>query len=192
MTIEDSLITAALTVGGGVVVYVAGRVIERAFTDPVNAQADAITELIKTLEFYRYVYANADHWFNDAYKADIQEMVQAFRTVAAVLTARNRTLPWYGLLHILGLVPRRARVLLAVAGLQMIIAFVTDRRYSGALVTKEGREKLGDATESIAKMVKGHLNMGDRTIERDLRQYIYELPSEHLEAVIRMYRERKE
>ena len=66
MDIGASIITAALTVGGGVFVYVAGRIIERAFIEPVNAQADAITDLVKTLEFYQDLYANPDRWLADA------------------------------------------------------------------------------------------------------------------------------
>lgn len=49
----DSVITASLTVLGGVIVYMAGRVIEQALIVPVNEQSAAITEALEAIEFYR-------------------------------------------------------------------------------------------------------------------------------------------
>ena len=83
-----NIITAVLTVLGGVFVYVAGQIIAKFFIDPYQEYRKTVGEIAHALVYYGHVSANTKKELQD-------EASTAFRDKAALLRARAYEIPLY-------------------------------------------------------------------------------------------------
>jgi len=83
-----ALITAVLTIIGGVIIYVTGQIISKFFIDPYHEYRKTVGEIVSTLVYYANVSART--------KEDRQhEASSAFRQKAARLLASTEQIPLY-------------------------------------------------------------------------------------------------
>lgn len=114
------LLQAAITVFAGVLVYIVGKIIERAFLEPLNEQRRLITDIAASLVLYGNLYTNVETDITklpDAARQALIDAQQTMRRQAAQLDAHNRTIPWYRCWSFLRLAPPRDKVLRAASDL---------------------------------------------------------------------------
>jgi hypothetical protein len=126
------VLTAVLTITGGVVVFALSQLIQRFFLEPVHEQAKAIGEVLFGLMYYASRYASPGSGKLD----DLSAVSDAIRRSASQLYATTNAIRWYRLFDKLRLVPIRQNVDEAVGDLI---------RLSNSIHTGNGRENRADA-----------------------------------------------
>ena len=102
------ILTACITISGGIIVYVIGRLLVVLFVEPVHRLRSLIGEIADSLFFYAPVYSNPSGVINYQGKAD--EATEIFRLQASQLMAGAYAIPWYPLWSFLRLVVIKKRV----------------------------------------------------------------------------------
>jgi hypothetical protein len=120
--------TAALTIIGGVLVYVLGKIIERAFIEPLNDYRRLVMEIAGALAMHASFWADTSatetlassfrlYGEQEPYGVELSKAVSEasrdLRAKAAQLGAYALTIPWYRLWSLLRFVPKRGDLLLA-------------------------------------------------------------------------------
>lgn len=82
------IITAVLTILGGVIVYVSGQIVSKFFIEPYQEYRKTVGEIAHALVYYANVSANIKNELQD-------EASTAFRDKAALLRARAYEIPFY-------------------------------------------------------------------------------------------------
>jgi hypothetical protein len=96
--------TAAITILGGVTIYVVGQIITKLYIEPVHELRMQIGRVADTLLYFAHVYYNVNS--DDVPLAARREMSLALRRSAAELAARSEAVMW----HPPGIVPSRRAV----------------------------------------------------------------------------------
>src|SRR5260221_5495806 len=124
--------TAALTIIGGVFVYVLGKIIERAFIEPINDYRRLVMAIAAALAMYanqwgdtsvREVISSSFLLFGEQepygveLSKSVSEASRDLRAKATQLGAYALTIPWFRLWSLLHFVPKRGDVLLASSAL---------------------------------------------------------------------------
>ncbi len=102
----------ALTALAGIVVFVIGQIIVKSLIEPIQEQRKIIGEIAHALKYYKNYDSNVTT------HERIQEGMFKFRSLASDLDRSLVTIPFYRLLSVLNLVPKRNRVV--AAGMQLI------------------------------------------------------------------------
>jgi hypothetical protein len=100
--LQKTILTSALTVGGGVIVFVAGSVLTRFFIEPLQDWRRFKGELADALAFHANVYTYPPASNEEEWKA----ASIALRQKASQLLGRVNAIPCYSVLSRLRLVPR--------------------------------------------------------------------------------------
>ena len=100
--LQKTVLTSALTVAGGVIVFVAGNLLTRLFIEPLRDWRTFKGELADALAFHANIYtyppaSNDDEW---------RVASSALRQKASQLLGRVNAIPCYRLLSAFRLVPR--------------------------------------------------------------------------------------
>ncbi len=117
--------TAALTIIGSVLVYVLGKIIERAFIEPLNDYRRLVMAIAGALAMHANYWGDTsatetlssygtrdEPWRVELSKA-VSEASRDLRAKATQLGAYALTIPWYRLWSLLRFVPKRGDLLLA-------------------------------------------------------------------------------
>jgi hypothetical protein len=102
------ILTACITIGGGIIVYVVGRLLVALFVEPIHRLHSFIGEIADSLAYYADVYSNPSGVINYQGKAD--DATEVFRRQATQLRARLYAIRWYWLALSLGLVRRKNKI----------------------------------------------------------------------------------
>jgi hypothetical protein len=100
------ILTAGLTILGGVFVYTRGQIISKFFIEPIHDQSRCIGEISDSLIFYANQYSNPGTGKLD----DMDKASRVLRQQASLLIARTHIIRWYSLFEFLKLVPKRSAV----------------------------------------------------------------------------------
>jgi hypothetical protein len=103
------LLTAAVTVVGGVTVFTIGQVFAKFFIEPLHEQRKLIGTIADSLIYYA-------HHFSDSQErpfAEVRDASDCFRRHASTLMARTVAIPWYRLWALLRLVRPFADIIAA-------------------------------------------------------------------------------
>jgi len=92
------VLTSALTIVGGVVVFTCGQLIERFSIEPVHELVRLVGEVGDSLTFYANVYANPGSGSREA----MDEASRVLRQQASQLRARAQVVRGYGLWRAIG------------------------------------------------------------------------------------------
>lgn len=107
------VLTASITIVGGVIVYVLGRLFVALFVEPIHRLRSLVGEIADSLVFYAPVYGNPG-----VIKKEVaDEAGETLRRQASQLRARVYSIPWYSLWVVMGLVRERTKILEASAEL---------------------------------------------------------------------------
>ncbi len=116
----SSLVTAALTAFFGVLVFVFGQLTQRFMLEPILEQRKIIGQIAYSLLFHANVM-DVSRFEREGQKlVQVQEPLDAVRTLrdlAGKLRATLWTIPCYGLLANLRVVPKRKAIMAASSGL---------------------------------------------------------------------------
>lgn len=96
------IFTSALTVLGGVLIYVIGQIISKFFIERIYNQADIISEINDSLIFFANIYSNPGFSAKD--KAN--EASKRLRQLATLLRSKTYMIPWYGFFEKIKIVPK--------------------------------------------------------------------------------------
>lgn len=103
------LLTSSLTVVGGVLIFVVGRVIERFLIEPVHEQSRVIGEIADSLIFYANLYCNPGLGKPE----EMDEASKVLRQHASRLMARTHAIRSYWLMQRLKITPEHKDILKA-------------------------------------------------------------------------------
>jgi hypothetical protein len=92
-------LTSALTITGGVIIYVFGQVVSRFLIDAIHEQKKVITEINDVLIFY----ANQFYLY-EKYDPKAEEIANKIRSLATRLRAKTKFISWYNVFEKIGLV----------------------------------------------------------------------------------------
>ena len=100
------VLTSCLTIAGGVIVFVLGKLAEKFIIEPIHELWGLRGEIDHSLSFFGYIYSNV------VLRKDefVVEAERAFREQACRLRARAAAIPCYWLFHSLGWIPSKADV----------------------------------------------------------------------------------
>jgi hypothetical protein len=109
----SSLVTACFTATGGVLILVLGQIALRFFVEPIHKQAEIIGEIADSLTYYANIGSpiSPNEEMRQEELSEVKEAIKNTRRQASQLRATAWTIKWYGLWHLLGLVPSRQDVL---------------------------------------------------------------------------------
>jgi hypothetical protein len=138
------LLTAILTIIGGVIVFSLGQLVQRFLLEPAQEQAKAISEVCFRLIHYASWYANPGLRSTDDQNKQAQAAAKAIRECASRLQATTDVIYWYPLLCSIGVVPIRANVEEAIGNLI---------RISNSMDTGNGRVNSQDADKVYQLLV---------------------------------------
>ncbi len=110
--LDKILVTWALTLLSGIILLVIGQIITRAIIEAVHDQRKAIGEIADVLIYYGNVWANPGVDSPEE-KTDYDKAQEAIRQKASLLRVRTYSIPKYGCLAGVGIVPKREDVLAA-------------------------------------------------------------------------------
>jgi hypothetical protein len=127
------LLTSAVTIFGGVVVYVCGQVTTRFFIDPYHEYLKTVGEIADTLVYYANVYMNPGS--GDRERMD--EASKILRQKASLLRVRAYAIPCHAWFAKLKLVPSQALIMKASAAL----IGLSNAVHSGDLTHNAKRQK---------------------------------------------------
>jgi len=111
------VLTSALTVFGGVVIFVIGQVATKFFVDPIHEQSKTISEIIDSLIFFANLYTNPDKRNPPSVPKERDEASKTLRRHASQLSSKSNAIVWYRLWEFLRVVPKRSGVTEACKGL---------------------------------------------------------------------------
>lgn len=95
-------LTSALTIIGGVFVYVTGQIISKFFIDPIHKQAEIIGEISDALVYYAREYTSPGR----LKKEMLNEASNKLRQLASLLKAKTYVIKWYSLFELPGWIPK--------------------------------------------------------------------------------------
>jgi len=98
------VLTASITVAGGVIVYFLGHLFVALFVEPIHRLRTLIGEIADSLVFYANVYSNPGY----GQKEEMDKASEILRRQASQLRARAHSIPWYSLWSLMKLVRKRA------------------------------------------------------------------------------------
>lgn len=104
--ISKIVLTAGLTIFGGIIVLVVGRLTEHFLIEPVHQLRRAIGDTAHALIFYASQYSNPGTGAHEV----MTRASDHLRDLASTLRSTAQVLPLYGLCHRVGLLPRRSNV----------------------------------------------------------------------------------
>lgn len=133
------LLTSALTILGGVLVFGFSEIIQKFLVEPVHEQAKVIGEIFFGIVYYGDRYANPGTGPPEA----MAEAADAFRLYASRLEGTTHAIRWYRFFECIRLVPKRENVEEAVGNLI---------RISNSIYTGNGRENSNDA-DNVKKLL---------------------------------------
>lgn len=111
--LQQTFLTSALTLTGGIILLVAGQVMIRFFIEPIHEQRKLIGEISDALIYYANLYSSPGVGSQD--KCD--EASRVLRQKASLLRARTHAIPWYGLFTRLRIVKPRKSIETAASNL---------------------------------------------------------------------------
>ena len=127
------VLTSALTIVGGVVIYVAGQILTRFFIDPYHEYRKAVGEIADALIYHANVYMNPGSGSpTEPRAARIDATSDTLRQKASLLRVRAYSIPCYNVFAKCRLVSQRASI----------------ERASGALIGLSNNIFQGDAREN--------------------------------------------
>lgn len=100
----DIFLTSAVTIIGGISIFVIGQIILKFFIEPVNDLRGVIGETVYALIFYSNIYTNPS--ITTAVERRI-EVSNTLREKASLLNSKVCMIKWYGLFKFLKLIPDR-------------------------------------------------------------------------------------
>lgn len=100
------VLTASITIAGGVIVYTIGHLFVAVFVEPIHRLRSLIGEIADSLVFYANVYSNPGL----GQKERMDEASETLRHQASQLRAREYSVPWYSLWSFMGLVREKAKI----------------------------------------------------------------------------------
>jgi len=107
----NSILTASLTIIGGVIIFVAGQIIVRFVIQPIEELKKTIGEVADLLIYYANWYSGGP-WLPE--KQDIAETAKsALRQKASQLRGRANVVPCYAIFSRLSLLPTRGNIIKA-------------------------------------------------------------------------------
>lgn len=107
------VITACTTLIGGVLIYVSGRVIEKFFIEPVHEYKKTIGNIADNLIYYANIYSNPSVASNESKN----ETSNALRRLAAELTSRTHSIPFYTIFSAIKVIPKYSNSISASSSL---------------------------------------------------------------------------
>ena len=99
-------LTSGLTIFGGVVVLILGEVVKGAFILPIQDLARLRGKINYALIFYANVISNPGLGSPE----HLQEVQTVLRHRASQLLSKSNAIPWYGVWHRLGFLPKRGNI----------------------------------------------------------------------------------
>jgi hypothetical protein len=111
------VLTSAVTVFGGIAVFVIGQVATKFFVEPIHEQSKAISEIIDSLVFFADLYSNPDNRNPPAALEERGEASKNLRRHASQLSSKTNAIVWYKLWEFLRVIPKRSGVNGACRGL---------------------------------------------------------------------------
>ena len=145
---EQTIITAALTIFGGIVVFLIGQVILVLFIERIRLQARTIEEIAETIVHYARDYSsplNIDQLTNEK-REELRSKADHLRILSARLRATAVTLKYYRLFEMIRLVLPRERIIEAsksLMGLSNATPPDSDTLRDGINFRKEVEDNLG-------------------------------------------------
>lgn len=100
------ILTAVLTIAGGVIVYALGHLFVALFVEPIHRLRSLIGEIADSLVFYANVYSNP----GSGKMERMDEASEVLRRQAAQLRARAHSIPGYVFWVFTGLVREKAEI----------------------------------------------------------------------------------
>ncbi len=100
------VLTASITVAGGVIVYVLGHFLEVLFIEPIHRLRSIIGEIADSLVYYAPVYGNPGLLAKEI----CDEASETLRRQASQLRARAYSIPWYTLWAFVGIIREKKEV----------------------------------------------------------------------------------
>ncbi len=100
------VLTASITIGGGVTVYALGRLFVALYVEPIHRLRSLIGEIADSLVFYANVYCNP----GSLRKEVMDEASEILRRQASQLRARAYAIPLYSLWAFMQLVQEKKRI----------------------------------------------------------------------------------
>ena len=101
------VLTSSLTILGGILVFVVGRIIERFSIEPIHEQLRLTGEIADSLIFYANLYSSP----GIGNPEKMGEASKVLRQQASQLMARTHVIPWYKLWQLLRIVPKHTDVI---------------------------------------------------------------------------------
>lgn len=99
------VLTSALTILGGLIIFLFSQIVSKFFIDPIHEQKKIIGEIADKLIFYANVYANTTLTHPDKEKAHGE-----FRKLATALQSKTQVIPWYDFLAGIGMVKHKENI----------------------------------------------------------------------------------
>ena len=113
------VLTSALTVLGGVLVFVIGQIVVKFFFEPIREQSKVISEINDSLIYFSNLYMNPDssRYLSSSLGNERDEASKILRRHAGQLDSKTNGIACYGFWKHLGVVPKRSAVTEACKGL---------------------------------------------------------------------------
>ena len=99
---RHAIYTSALTIIGGVLIYVIGQILMKFVIDPIHELKAHIGRITDSLIFYANVYGNPGSLSTDETRKASDEL----RRLASELMSKRSVIPWYRFWSCLRMVPR--------------------------------------------------------------------------------------
>lgn len=100
------VLTASVTIAGGVIIYAAGRLFVALFVEPIHHLRSLIGEIADSLVFHADVYGNPGTFPMEK----MDQVRETLRSQASQLSARAYCLPWYGFWGFIKVVPSKREI----------------------------------------------------------------------------------
>jgi len=148
MNMEQTIITATLTVFGGIVVFLVGQVIVVLFVERIRIQARTIEEIAETIVHYARDYSSPlnINQLTTEEREELRGKADHLRVLSARLRATAVTLKYYRLFEMLRLVLPRERIIEAsksLMGLSNVTPPSHETLRDGINFRKEVEDNLG-------------------------------------------------
>ncbi|MCX6743435.1 MAG: hypothetical protein NT116_04330 [Candidatus Parcubacteria bacterium] len=150
--IEKIFLTSALTIFGGVLIFVIGQIISKFIIDPIHEQKRLIGKIADSLIFYANVYTNP----GILPKETMDKASVKFRQQATFLQSKTHLIPLYGILSILGLIVSKNNINKASENLIRIsnLTHVKPDSSTGNIAIKNA-----ETADEIKKLLKLKINL---------------------------------
>jgi hypothetical protein len=106
--VDESLITASLTIIIGITVYALSQFVSKFFIDPIHKQDEIRGEIADALDFYANIYTNSGS--TGIPDEEKREASMVLRQKATLLQSRTHLIRLYGFFSWLRFIPRRENV----------------------------------------------------------------------------------